>query len=352
MIIKHFKKILSILLSTLFVFVLGACNGESYSLSITDKTKSVFYYNEYACEFTLTATCSDGIERELVWESSNPDVAVVNKNGRVRAISDGQTQIKVWLEDDASIADSFTLTTKRSSINVTNRPTNDVIDVNNYSTITLGYEFLDDSLNGEIEWLSSDESVLTVSAAGEINVMGLGVSTITVRLKNDSNIMYAFDIAVIDGKLSDALSETFTTAKILAGNCVGKMKIVGSNLTSIELVTTSAKKSLVIGGNSSTANNSFIVINATNLVAGNYYTVKIEYEILDGTHTFDVYRFDVATTENGQNGLYETTFFANSTTYKLKIFSQEKAMYQLKINSICFELSNADNIVGGEDVFE
>ncbi len=349
MIIKKFKKILSIILCILFAFTLSGCGGERISLSINNKVGGIFYFNEYNNSIKLNASFSDGTNRELAWESSNTVVAQVNTQGVVEVFDEGQTVIKVSLKGDTSIIDSFTLTTKRSSINVTNRPVGDIIDVNNYTTITLGAELLDPSLNGEFEWSSSNEKVLTVSSVGTLSVIGLGVSTITVCLKNNANVRFAFDVSVIDGYLNNPLYESFTTAKIVAGSCVGKMKITGYNLTEMSITQENGKNALTVKGN---GEESFIVINVSNLIAGNDYKVKIEYVVVDGEHTFDVYRFDTLTTLNGQDGVFSDTLFANSVSFKLKVSSSETGAFNLKINSISFEVIDNDNINGGEDVFE
>ncbi len=323
----------------------------SLSLSFTNTPNGVFYYNEYYDTIDFIVEVSDNSEQTIVWESSNTEIAQVNKEGTVTIYGEGSSVIKASLEKDSSVFTSFQLTTKYSIVNVTGRPQDDQIDIHGTDVITLGYSFLDDTITGDVVWKSSNESVLTIDENGAVEVRGLGVSTINVYWKNDPNVFYAFDLTVVDRNYANVWYESFTTASIVGTNCIGKLKIIGYNVTDMEIEDVNGKRALLISGNSADTNNAFITVGCSNLIAGNQYRVTVEYEIIEGVHTLDVYRFDSLTTENGENGRYSTEFFAQSPSWKFKISSTEKVEYKLKIKNIFFELIDSDNVNGGEDVF-
>ncbi len=361
MMIKRFKQFITILCSLCFVIALSGCKEEKeseptapspLSLSLTGAPDGVFYYNEYHDTLYLEAAASDGSTKELVWESSNTDVAAVNDSGTVTVYEEGSVTVKAALKEDSSVCADVELTTKYSVIRVSGRPEKDTVDIQNAEGITLGYSFLDEGAAGEVVWSSSNESVLTVDGNGRVTVCGLGVSTISVYLKNNPNVRYAFELTVIDSNYANYWYESFTTASVVGTNCVGKLKISGYNLTDMRIEEESGKKALVISGNSAESNNAFITVNCSNLIAGNKYRLTVEYELVEGEHSLDVYRFDTLTTGQGESGSYSTELFADSPSWRFKISSTKKAEYKLKIKSIAFALIDADNVVGGEDIFD
>ena len=126
---------------------------------------------------------------QLVWSSSDPEIATVS-NGSIKGISAGDVTIKATAKDNEFITSSITVHV-RNSVNSLSlaEPTINLLlgDTEEKSKASLTVEILPENAFDKT-WTvsSSDETVVTVSEAGELQAVSAGKATITVTTKDES----------------------------------------------------------------------------------------------------------------------------------------------------------------------
>ena len=120
---------------------------------------------------------------EIVWESSDTEVADIAADGRVWPHKTGTTIISVKLKDRQEIRDSFALSfynTPVESLTIKGRPSDDTITRTYTLKLTADIYPLNASVD-KIEWSSSDPSVATVDENGLCTGVSGGTTTITAK---------------------------------------------------------------------------------------------------------------------------------------------------------------------------
>ncbi len=120
---------------------------------------------------------------EIVWESSDTEVADIAADGRVWPHKTGTTIISVKLKDRQEIRDSFALSfynTPVESLTIKGRPSDDTITRTYTLKLTADIYPLNASVD-KIEWSSSDPSVATVDGNGLCTGVSGGTTTITAK---------------------------------------------------------------------------------------------------------------------------------------------------------------------------
>ncbi len=116
---------------------------------------------------------------KLTWESSDNLIATVSSEGEITAISAGEATIKATAEDGITQG-TLKVHVKASATNF-NVPSNVNIALGYSFTVTP--KFVPTTSTDNLTWKSSDTSVATVSANGEIRAKRAGTATITVTSK-------------------------------------------------------------------------------------------------------------------------------------------------------------------------
>ena len=125
-------------------------------------------------------------EKNILWQSSNPDVLSVDENGIVSAISEGEAELTATAESNLEIVASVKITVKPEkeapaipleSIKLTAE--DNVGYVN--GEMKLDAELYPVGASGKLLWHSSDDSVATVSQKGVVRFHKSGTVTITVK---------------------------------------------------------------------------------------------------------------------------------------------------------------------------
>lgn len=117
--------------------------------------------------------------KSLIWESLNPDVATVDENGVVTAISNGKATVRC-----KTVVGGFTAS---CSVTVTTKPESIMLDYTEreiYTTksVTLEAMVYPETANDKsVTWSSSNTRVAKVDQNGKITGVGAGVATITVK---------------------------------------------------------------------------------------------------------------------------------------------------------------------------
>lgn len=227
------KKLLTlILLATLFVSCSSDDDDEPEhpkitSIKIENLGQEVYIGGEY--QLKVTHTPADLTAPAYTWESSNPDIATIDNNGKLKALKEGQTTIKVTTSA-LNLTSSLTVSVlpiQATSIKL-DKQTNEITTGESF---TLTYKIEpENTTNKSVFWKTSDENIATVSKDGLVTAVSDGDVTITVSLGNLSDeckvkIKPIKVSGIILDKTSITLERTekqILTATVLPGNAKNK----------------------------------------------------------------------------------------------------------------------------------
>ena len=169
----------------------GGSSGSSSSYSSTPKTvyatsitaKNVPSKIDAGETATLEASVypSNAEDKTISWESSDTSVLTVSSTGSLTAVGVGTATITA--KTSRGTSKKFTITVNEvmaESISIASNDTEILLE----DTQILECEFTpENTTNKTVTWSSSDESVISVSADGEITANKLGTATITATHK-------------------------------------------------------------------------------------------------------------------------------------------------------------------------
>ncbi len=138
---------------------------------------------------TLNATIepSDATNKEVIWESSDSNIATVDKNGVVQVLKNGTATITVTTKDGNKKATcNVQVNTTPSTIPVQSVSLNKTsLSIGQGEKVTLNATIEpSDATNKEVTWESSDSNIATVDKNGVVQVLKNGTATITVTTKD------------------------------------------------------------------------------------------------------------------------------------------------------------------------
>ncbi len=149
----------------------------------------------------------DADNKAVAWKSQNPDIATVSSDGCVSAVFPGETIVEAATTDGSNIVE-------RCKVTVIRPITNIILDADNL-TIEKGskhqihYIVLPETATiKDIEWLSSDNSIASVSENGEITANEAGSAIIVANAKDGSGV---FDKCLVVVKNSLGIGELINT---------------------------------------------------------------------------------------------------------------------------------------------
>ena len=146
---------------------------------IEDKEVSLFAGQEK--QLVAIVVPETAVDKAVTWDSSNPEVATVDENGLVKAVSSGKAVITC-----KTISGGFTAS---CTINVTTKPESVMLSYTEkdiYTTKTLKLEAIVSPENADdksVKWTSSNTKVATVDQSGKVTGVGTGSATITATTK-------------------------------------------------------------------------------------------------------------------------------------------------------------------------
>lgn len=140
-------------------------------------------------ELQLTATVlpENADVKTVTWSSGNSEIASVDQNGKVTAKKTGTVAITATARDGSGIAGTYNLT-------ITWIPVADIELTSDVSEVTAGKSVKlsaavspADASNPGIVFSSSDETIATVDAQGNVKALKEGEVTITATAQDDTN---------------------------------------------------------------------------------------------------------------------------------------------------------------------
>ena len=147
---------------------------------------------------TLTATVlpENAADKSVTWSSSNNNVATVDNNGKVTAVSKGSAKITVTT-NDGGFTDTCQVTVRQSThaAGVSLDKESLTLEVGDSDTLT-AIVHPEDTTDKSVTWSSSDPSVAIVYNNGTVRAVGEGRATITVKT-NDGGYKDDCDVTVL-----------------------------------------------------------------------------------------------------------------------------------------------------------
>lgn len=140
---------------------------------------------------TLSVTPADYTD-EVTWKSSNTSVAIVSDTGVVTAQNLGDAVIQVNV---GNVRASCKVTVLQPVTAISLNKTSYSMEAADTYTLT-GVVYPASANNKAILWSSSDESIATVDANGNVMALGKGTAVITARAGDGSNVTESCRITV------------------------------------------------------------------------------------------------------------------------------------------------------------
>ena len=160
-----------------------ACNGEEesspneivYTFTLDDESVEVMQYDQVQ----LTVKKSEALDGEIVWQSANPDIATVDKNGLVAGLALGETEITATV---GGYSDTCKITViPQTEVARIVLDKNETQIYTGLSVSVVAYvEYKGTTVDCELTWESADESVATVDENGLITGVKVGATKVTV----------------------------------------------------------------------------------------------------------------------------------------------------------------------------
>ncbi len=139
--------------------------------------------------------------QDVIWTSGNVDVATIDETGLVTTLSEGNVKLTATSKVDEKISADYSLIVTKSTTSV--KPTEislvaskTTIDID--ESLTLVVRVTPSNADDSVTFVSSDTSIVSVSATGSIKGLKAGKATITATSKVDSTIKGSIEITVND----------------------------------------------------------------------------------------------------------------------------------------------------------
>jgi len=156
---------------------------------VLNKTELTFHEDEERTEMLLaTVLPANASNKQVSWRTSNPQVAIVNENGRVTPMKAGTATITVTTVDGRKTAECTVIVTG-NNVEVTGveLDKHEITLRADGDSVRLKAKVLpENATNQNVTWKSSDPTVAKVDENGKVTPLSVGKATITVTTKDGS----------------------------------------------------------------------------------------------------------------------------------------------------------------------
>lgn len=145
--------------------------------------------------FTVTFVPSDVTTQDIEWQSDNPNIIKVNDDGSFDAISIGEATITATHK--CGITGTLlinVLPIEADSVSLTSSWEESKPFYKNDSMALIAVVYPENTTDKTITWMSSDETVATVSDKGVVKAVSAGSATITATASNGVQATYAITV--------------------------------------------------------------------------------------------------------------------------------------------------------------
>ena len=167
-------------------------------------------------DYTLSATINptDATITDILWTSSNPQVATVDQSGMVTALSEGTAIITATIIDGSEVSASCNVTVNNVETKIALSKTEASLPVN--EIMTLNYTIVPSTTS--VQWSTSDPNIaaIKVNSDNSVSVVGMaaGIATITATANDGSNLSAFCVVTVTDPNASENEGETISAINI------------------------------------------------------------------------------------------------------------------------------------------
>lgn len=148
---------------------------------------------EFQLQCTVTPANADN--KDVIWSSSNDEIASVDQSGKVKALKRGQVKIVATSKDDISISDicELNITQLATAIELDKHEARLAIGNN----VALNVKVSPQDVNTDrVTWKSSDNGVARVSDDGIVTAVGKGTAKITATTSDGSYLSDVCEITI------------------------------------------------------------------------------------------------------------------------------------------------------------
>lgn len=157
-------------------------------------------YEGTSRQLAAVLTPSDAYD-VMEWTSSDTQIATVDEQGNISALKPGTATITAKTIDGSNLTASATVTVKKVVAVESLKLTLPGYDLNIGDKATIKCALIPaDATSDLLSWSSSDESIATVDAKGEVTAKGYGTATITATSANGKSA--SVDIIVSAGAIN------------------------------------------------------------------------------------------------------------------------------------------------------
>ncbi len=155
---------------------------------------------------SCTVSPVNATDGRVKWESSDDAVVTIDSDGNVKAIGVGSAMITVTALDAGGCMAQSTVTVETILMEKIELP--DVKDnlvqlvLDSVETKKISYKIIpDNAIDKEVEWKSSDESIVAVDEEGNVTGLNVGEAKITVAALDGSKCESSFDVKVVNKQI-------------------------------------------------------------------------------------------------------------------------------------------------------
>lgn len=232
----------------------------------TSQMAKAYFYNEYGVPEEETT---------ITWSAAPTNIATVDQNGNVTAVAPGQAKlfattneltdsVRIAVVLNASAAASVDITASKNSLNK-----------GESIMVTTVVKNIDDVVitTSTLQWVSTDENVVTVDANGIVNAIGNGSATV---------------YCIADGVYSNEI--LFSVGGLLTGSFVPLSGYMASGMVTLKLDNGELILELADNFTTSFALGTFIYLsnNNTSGTAVQAGGIELGQITTNGAHTFNV----------------------------------------------------------------
>ena len=170
------------------------------SIEITSSTNSNTVKLGDTVTLTAKITPGDAYKQDLIWSSSNKQVATMNQDGTVNLKKAGTTTITAASQDGSNVNGTIELTVtapekKIESIEITSSTNSNTVKLGD--TVTLTAKITpSDAYKQNLIWSSSNRDVATMKQDGTVNLKKAGTTIITAASQDGSGVNGTFQLTV------------------------------------------------------------------------------------------------------------------------------------------------------------
>lgn len=235
-------------------------------LILNFQEKTIYVGEDFELEASVTPSSASNLK--VNWKSSNPSVATVSKDGRVKGLQGGTVVITATTQEKGYMA-SVIVTVKELVSTISLNHENYILGIDK-SVMLVATVTTETATNKNVKWISSNEKIATVNSKGKVTGKALGNVTITAIARDGSEVEASADIEVVRPVTSVKLDKGYLS--MLVGDTKRIKATVGpKNATYRDLKWTSSDSSVAMVDDEG---------NVTGLKAG---TVTITAEAIDNS---------------------------------------------------------------------